>query len=63
MICRSDCQVVQVIRTTLLRRGTGESKDSPIRIIEQYWDFDGNLLWEKDHCVELMEKVGTPNGG
>lgn len=40
-------EVIQVIRTSLLRRGDG-TKNSPIRIITQYWDFEGNLLWEND---------------
>ena len=39
--------IVEVIRTTLLRRGAGTNKD-PIRRIEQYWSLDGELLWEKD---------------
>jgi len=42
-----DVKVMQVIRTRLLRRGTGLN-DSPIRVIEQYWDMDGNLIFEKD---------------
>ena len=38
--------VKQVIETTLLRRGDGET--TPIRIIRQYWDTDGALLAEHD---------------
>ncbi len=44
-------EVLQVIRTTLLRRGDG--KLDPIRIITQYWSFSGELLAEVDP---------TPNG-
>lgn len=40
------CEVMRVIRTALTRRGDG--KEDPIRVITQYWDFEGNLLWEYD---------------
>lgn len=40
-------RVIQVIETTLLRRGKG-TVDSPIRLITQYWTFDGKLLAEVD---------------
>ncbi|HMF60227.1 MAG TPA: hypothetical protein VK595_07645 [Vicinamibacterales bacterium] len=39
-------ELVQVIRTSLTRRGDG--KDDPIRIITQYWSVDGELLAEVD---------------
>jgi hypothetical protein len=41
-----NAELIQVIRTTLLRRGDG--KDDPIRIITQYWSVDGELLAEVD---------------
>jgi hypothetical protein len=41
-----DVEVIQVVHTRLLRRGNG--RDDPIRIIEQYWTLDGELLAEKD---------------
>jgi hypothetical protein len=47
-----EVEVVRVIKTALLRRGHGRDETSPIRIIEQYWDMDGNLLWEKDPCAD-----------
>lgn len=47
----SDCEVIQVIHTTLLRRGRGIESD-PIRCIDQYWTLDGQLLWEVDPCPE-----------
>lgn len=47
----SDVQVIQVIRTRLLRKGDGASEDSPIRIIEQFWDMEGNLLWQVDPLI------------
>jgi hypothetical protein len=46
-----DCaRVIPVIETTIARRGDGTSESSPIRIITQYWSFDGELLWEIDPC-------------
>jgi hypothetical protein len=45
-------ELIQVIRTTLLRRGSGKSSDDPIRIVEQYWTLDGLLLVEKDPINE-----------
>lgn len=57
-------QIVKFIKTNLLRRGTGESKESPIRIIEQYWDFEGNLIFEIDsfptYSVKLGNKITNP---
>ena len=42
-----DVEVIQVVRTYLLRRGAGVEGD-PIRIITQYWSLDGELLAEVD---------------
>lgn len=46
-------KVIQVIETKSLK---GEGTDeSPARIVTQYWDFQGNLLAERDndtHCSE-----------
>jgi hypothetical protein len=42
------CRVIQVIETTLTRRGSGKSEDDPIRVITQYWSLDGELLAEVD---------------
>ena len=42
-----DAEVIQVIRTTLERRGEGVEND-PIRRITQYWTLDGDLLAEVD---------------
>ncbi len=44
-----DVEVLQVIRTRLLARGDGET--TYIRRIEQYWDMEGNLIWEVDPCA------------
>jgi len=44
-----EVQVIEVIRTTLERRGKGEYPD-PIRRVTQYWTLDGQLLAESDPC-------------
>lgn len=38
--------VIQVIRTTLTRRGDGQL--DPVRMVTQYWSFSGELLAEVD---------------
>jgi hypothetical protein len=43
-------RIIQVIETTILRRGKGVEGD-PIRIIRQYWAADGTLLAEVDPLV------------
>jgi hypothetical protein len=43
-----DLEVIQVIKTTLLRRGSGKDASSPIRCVTQFWSMDGDLLWEVD---------------
>lgn len=40
-------EIVQMIKVTAAR-GTG-IKEDPVRQIKQYWDFDGNLIAEKDN--------------
>lgn len=50
MIKMDAAQVIQVIVTTLARRGNG--KDTPIRVLTQYWSLDGKLLAEVDPCPE-----------
>lgn len=42
-----EVQIMHVIRTYILRRGKGVEGD-PTRIIEQFWDMEGNLLFEID---------------
>lgn len=46
-------RVIQVIETKSIR-GTGTSNDI-CRGVVQYWDFDGNLLAEKDPCITESE--------
>jgi|GEM_PF-1718171 hypothetical protein len=42
-------RVIQVIQTTT-RRGDG-TEGSPVRIIQQYWNFEGKLLAEYDNIL------------
>lgn len=42
-----ECRIVELIRTTLTRRGDGMDTD-PVRVITQYWTKDGILLFEFD---------------
>ena len=46
-------KVVQVIETRSLR-GSGTSGDL-CREVVQYWDFDGNLLAERDSFIKEKE--------
>jgi len=43
----SDVEIVTLIRTRLTRAGDG-TKSNPIRIIEEYWDLEGKLVFEID---------------
>lgn len=45
-----DCKVVRVIRIEFLR-GDGTS-DDPCRIVKQWREFDGTLIYEHDHCAQ-----------
>ena len=45
-------RLIQVIETTLERRGDG--KETPIRIIRQYWSEDGELLAESDPLIQTF---------
>jgi hypothetical protein len=47
-----EVMVMQVIRTTNLRRGDG-SNAAPIRAITQFWSMDGDLLAEVDPLAGL----------
>ena len=48
-----EARVIQVIETRSLR-GSGTDEDLCREVI-QYWDFDGNLLAEKDPCTTESE--------
>lgn len=44
------CKLIQVIETTLTRRGNGR-EDDPFRVITEYWSTDGKLLAQVDPYV------------
>lgn len=41
-----NAKVIQAIETQSIK-GAG-TEENPVRIVIQYWDFDGNLLAERD---------------
>lgn len=43
-------RVIQVIETKSLK-GRGVDSD-PVRVIKQFWDFDGNLIAESDPFID-----------
>ena len=43
-------KVIRLIKTTSTR-GEGTSAD-PVRIVTQYWNFNGDLLFENDPIIE-----------
>ena len=45
-------RVIQVIVTNLTRRGSGKTPEDTVRVITQYWSFDGALLAEVDPYKE-----------
>ena len=48
-------RVISVIETRALR-GNGTEEDK-CRIVTQYWDFEGKLLAENEHCAkELLQE-------
>ncbi len=51
----SSARVIQIIETKSTR-GKGTDAD-PVRVVTQYWDFDGNLICEKDAIRELERTI------
>lgn len=51
-------KVVQLIETTLTRRGDG-TKEEPIRIVKQFWTFDGELVAEVDPAKIEPPKISV----
>ncbi len=51
----NSAKVIQVIETKSTR-GKGTDAD-PVRQVTQYWDFEGNLIGEKDK-IAGSKKVG-----
>lgn len=57
------CRLIQVIETTLLRRGEGKTLADPIRVVTQYWSPDGKLLVEVDpHLPAAGSDAPVPYG-
>ena len=56
------CKIVKLIYTDLQRRGMGESVEDPIRVIEQWYDLKGNLVFEKDKWLIEKEKKENKDG-
>jgi hypothetical protein len=54
-----EVMVMQIIKTTLLRRGEGTQAD-PIRSVTQFWNMQGELLAEHDPVGKMG---GSTNAG
>lgn len=47
-----EVEIEKLIHTRLFRRGNG--KDDPIRIIDQWWDMEGKLIFEYDPILHAI---------
>lgn len=52
----AEVRVMQVVHVRVCR-GKGTS-DSLVRTVEQYFDFEGNLLAESDPCIPVRYRYG-----
>lgn len=50
-------KVSQCIVCTKSRRGKGDNKMSPIRVLTEVFDFDGTLIAENDPCSIPIESL------
>jgi hypothetical protein len=50
-------KVKQVILCTKGRRGSGKNAVSPVRIITEVFDFDGNLIADNDPCGDYSPEI------
>ncbi|MCB6310063.1 hypothetical protein LI216_10095 [Mediterraneibacter glycyrrhizinilyticus] len=48
-------KVIQVIEAKA-KRGLGTEKD-PVRVVTQYWDFEGNFLAEMDTDAQYLTEL------
>lgn len=55
--CDPTVEVIKVIRVKL-NKGAG-IPDDPVRNTIQYWDFDGNMLWDDDPCAVNQHAIGV----
>jgi hypothetical protein len=53
-----ELKIVTYIKTTLTREGNGT--DDPVRVITQWWDFEGNLLFEYDPTEGTFTRIADP---
>lgn len=53
-------KIVEVIKVELIR-GSGLNKKDPVRQVNQYWDFNGNLIYEDDEVVTKEEASSDIN--
>jgi len=49
-------RVIQVIESTICRRGEGANEDDPVRVIPQYFTLDGRLIFEIDKWKEAKNE-------
>jgi hypothetical protein len=56
----TELRIIQLIETSILRRGKGVEGD-PVRIVEQYWDMEGNLCFEYDTHTEKFIRYCSPS--
>ena len=47
-------QIIQVIETKTAQ-GSGTTPDDPVRIVTEYWSFDGHLLAQIDPVMDSAE--------
>ena len=50
-------KVEQVIISTQKRIGTGDNPLSPVRIVTQILDFEGNIIAQSDPCSYSIETI------
>ena len=50
-------KVVEVIKVEIVR-GTGEN-ENPVRQVNQYWDFEGNLIYDDNIMLVASSKINS----
>lgn len=50
-------KIVELIYCNQLKRGKG-IEDDPVRLIEQWYEKDGTLVFEKDSCLNERKENG-----
>ena len=49
--------VKDMIVCTKMRRGSGQRKHSPIRVVKEIFDLDGEKIAENDPCGDISPEV------